>query len=176
LLPKSIETTPSSSPSFCLSVSLCLYMFLTYLNLTLFSDELREESVVPEEHRNNPLFKSVLCKNKDNCTYGESCVYAHDESELRPVKVSFLSFSLSLSLSLSLFLSFFLSLFLLTFPSFFFLYFVCLSFVYLLVVPLFICIFACLSVCLSVSNSLTLFSLSLSFSIFLYFLCSYNTY
>jgi len=35
-------------------------MFLTYLNLTLFSDELREESVVPEEHQNNPFFKSVF--------------------------------------------------------------------------------------------------------------------
>ena len=43
-----------------------------------------------KKERNNPFYKSSMCKNKTDCAYGEHCVYAHNESELRqlPPKVS----------------------------------------------------------------------------------------
>jgi hypothetical protein len=54
------------------------------------ADEIREEpstTVADQIHRNNPFYKSVMCKNKSNCAYGENCVYAHDPSELRKVQI-----------------------------------------------------------------------------------------
>ncbi len=56
--------------------------------VVLIADELREDAPPDSRQKNeNPFYKSVMCRNAENCSYGGSCVYAHDESELRPVKV-----------------------------------------------------------------------------------------
>ena len=35
------------------------------------------------ELRMHLFYKTFLCKNAENCSYGKSCVYAHSEQELR---------------------------------------------------------------------------------------------
>ena len=52
-----------------------------------FSDDLRKDDggndLIVKPPNNNPFYKSIMCKNKTDCAYGEQCVYAHNESELR---------------------------------------------------------------------------------------------
>lgn len=54
-------------------------------------EELREETYSDKEKsvemkiRKNPFYKTIMCKSLATCQYGENCVYAHNESEIRPL-------------------------------------------------------------------------------------------
>ena len=54
-------------------------------------DELREETeadremVIQMRIKKNPFYKTILCKSLPDCQFGENCVYAHTEEEIRTI-------------------------------------------------------------------------------------------
>ena len=70
-------------------------------------DELREETEADREMaiqgkiKKNPFYKTIMCKSITDCQYGENCVYAHCEEELR--SLGNVSFHYSLKLTFSRF-------------------------------------------------------------------------
>jgi hypothetical protein len=63
-------------------------------NLISGEEELREETdadrmmAVQMKVKKNPFFKTIMCKSLAECQYGENCVYAHSQSEVRPMQAS----------------------------------------------------------------------------------------
>ena len=39
--------------------------------------------------KKNPFYKTIMCKSLPSCQYGDNCVYAHSETEVRPLAQSF---------------------------------------------------------------------------------------
>ena len=44
-----------------------------------------KEMAVQMKVKKNPFYKTIMCKSLPSCQYGENCVYAHSESEVRPL-------------------------------------------------------------------------------------------
>ena len=71
-----------------------MYISALHINLISGEDELREETdadrmmAVQMKVKKNPFFKTIMCKSLAECQYGENCVYAHSQSEIRPMQAA----------------------------------------------------------------------------------------
>ena len=68
------------------------YLYLSAKKDISVTDEIRDATAEDKEslQRGNPFYKTAMCKNlkKGECVHGEQCIYAHDESELRPAPLT----------------------------------------------------------------------------------------